>query len=116
MNKVVKTKPITNNSISTFPTVRDFTIFSGKNQNIVSIHVDWEGLTGTLDATIQILQKNDDLLKWVEISELSVILDTASDSIILENSEWGGETLGLRFTKNNCTGGVLNVVVIAKDK
>ena len=48
------------------------------------------GAAGTTDSTVQVLQKNDPALKWSEIQELSVILSTASDSIILENSEWGG--------------------------
>ena len=116
MAEAIKRKPIEGFDLSTISGIRDFTIFTGMEPNIVSVHLDWEGLTGTLDATIQVLQKNDVNLKWSEISELSVILDTASDAIILENSEWGGEVLGIRVTMNNCTGGTLNVTVIAKNK
>lgn len=116
MAEAVKVWSIKNQPIADLQSIQEFEIFTGKEPNILSIQLDWEGLTGTLDSTVQVLQKNDPALKWSEIQELSVILSTASDSIILENSEWGGEVLGIKVTKNNCTGGILNVVTIAKNK
>ena len=116
MSESVKSIPIWEYDISTINTQIDFNIFSGKNPNSVSIQLDWEGLTGTLDASLQIIQRNDERLKWVNVTGLSHIMDVASDSIMLENTEWGGENMGLRLIKNGCTGGKISIVVIAKNK
>jgi hypothetical protein len=116
MSESIKSFPIKNYDLSQINSEQEFTILTSKNSNLISIHLDWEGLTGGLDASVEVIQKNDITLKWVELPDLSIIMDTASDSIILEDSEWGGEVLGIKVTMNSCTGGRLNCVVIGKNK
>ena len=105
MSESVKDVALYQYELSQINSTQEFTVFKSKNVNIVSIHLDWEDLTGSLDASVQIIQKNDDRLKWAELADLSIVMDSASDSVILEDSEWGGEVLGIKVTMNSCTGG-----------
>lgn len=52
MAESVKVWSIKNQPIADLQAVQEFEIFTGKEPNILSIQLDWEGLTGTLDATV----------------------------------------------------------------
>lgn len=103
--------------LSGIQTSNIYDLGGGINYNLISVQLDWDSLTGnTLNATVKLLQRNDVNMKWSELSELSVVMDSASDTSILENSDWGGQHLGVLITMNDCTGGNLNIVTISKVK
>jgi hypothetical protein len=84
----------------------------------VEVQVDWAGLTGTLDGTVQIQQRGASDMQWVclqptEVDPGSMIktLNTAAGSYVFTLWSFTGENLRILFTKNNCTGGTLNASV-----
>jgi hypothetical protein len=83
-----------------------------KQQDRVEVQVDWAGLTGTLDTTVQIQQRGEGTMQWNCIDatdgNLLKILKTAAGTFTFTMWTWTGDDLRVLITKNNCTGGTLN--------
>lgn len=116
MAEAVKRFPLKNYDLSEVNGSVEIALIEALNYNSVSVQLDWKNLTGTLDATIQFIQRNDYSLRWVNQPILAHIMDSASDSIILESLDYTCDVLGVRITMNGCTGGEISSVVIVKNK
>lgn len=96
--------------------LRNFFLGSYSEYNIISVQVEWKNLTGTLNSSVKIQQKAAEMALFADIPTLNFVLDSADGTKVLEGTEWGSEDLNLVFNLNNCTGGTLSIVVIAKSK
>lgn len=110
-------KELLNQDISAFGATYDVELpddFS--NYNIISVQLEISGLTGTLDGSVQLKQRNSKNTSFVIIPNTLDDLDTADDSIIIETAEFGGKNIAISFTKGNITGGNINIYLVAKRK
>lgn len=81
--------------------------------NIVSIQVEYASLTGTKDATVELLQSNR-AQAWD--ANGNVTLNTADGSQTIEAVDFSGRYIAALLTKNNCTGGTVTITVVVKAK
>jgi len=83
----------------------------------ISIQHVWTGVTGTLDATIDLQQKNAAAATVYDtVTDLQVLVDSASGSETAEHVAFGGAYINVLITENNITGGTLNSYLVAKKK
>jgi len=81
--------------------------------NRVEVQIDWSGLTGTLDANIQIQQRMAIGMNYtcVDVESLLKIMDTSSGSFTFLMYQWTAQAMNILINKNGCTGGTINVGV-----
>ncbi|MDH3382344.1 MAG: hypothetical protein OEL54_06530, partial [Flavobacteriaceae bacterium] len=93
-------------NISTLPSSNDFIISSKvlANFDAISIQISYKDLTGTLNGVFKVQQRNDSTLPLVDIPTLTTTLSSATSSVILETSEFLGESVAVNFTKGGITG------------
>jgi hypothetical protein len=82
---------------------------------ILQVQVDWDGLTGTLDSYVKILQRNQSTMGWtcldtvaISSSRMKIILNSASGHHTFTFLIWGAVDFQFLYVKNNCTGGIIN--------
>lgn len=86
------------------------------NQSRVEVQVDWAGLTGTLNGTVQIQQRGESTMQWTclqpteaDAGNMIKTLATAAGSYTFTLWAFTGANLRVLFTKTGITAGTLNV-------
>jgi hypothetical protein len=79
---------------------------------LVSCQVISEGLTGTLDGTVDLQQSNDG--ESYDQLGIQTSLTSASESNTLQKADFSGKYLGVLVTKGQITGGTVKLVFIVK--
>ena len=116
MAESAKRFPLKQYDLSAIQGSTEITLVEAVNYNTISVQLDWKNLTGTLDAKIEFIQRNDYSLRWVNQAVLTTIMDQASDSVIFEDLDFCCDIIGVRITMNGCTGGEISSVVVIKNK
>lgn len=81
--------------------------------NAVSVQVEFAGLTGTLDAVIELQQSN----RGVTYDTVtSTVLNVANGSSVIQSTDFVGRYMSIELSKNNCTGGTVTLSVVVKVK
>lgn len=83
---------------------------------IVSVQLDWESLTGTLDGVLVLQQSNHEkpsATQWDDMG-LSHTLDSADGSQTLADVNFTGRRIRAVYTANGITDGTFNAELIAK--
>lgn len=98
-------------SIGATESVNIFDEFSWAAQ-LISCQVVAEGLTGTLDGTVDLQQSNDG--ENYDTLGVQATTSSANGSETLSKADFSGKYLGALITKNGLTGGTIKLVFIVK--
>jgi hypothetical protein len=96
--------------------IKRWEVIGLQDWNMLSIQIDWSGLTGTLDAIVQIQMRNKAGMNWNNFTPLTKILDSAAGAHFFEDVDFTGQDVAVKLTMNNCTGGNFTAVMILKKK
>jgi len=82
----------------------------------LEVQIDWLNLATTLNATVQIFQRANSSMQYVQVDsvEMTKILDTASGGYVFTLWQWCASDLRIVVTKNTTNAGTLNVSVNTK--
>lgn len=79
---------------------------------LVSCQVVSEGLTGTLNGTVDLQQSNDGVN--YDLLGIQTNLSVANGSNTLQKSDFSGKYLGVLITKSSLSGGKIKLIFIVK--
>jgi len=100
---------ISNLDISTVTNYIEKEINPG-NSCRVEIQVDWSNLTGTLDCEIAVYERVSNMSMYLlAYDDSTEVCSTASGNHIFLWPDWMGDCIKIRITKNNTTGGIINI-------
>lgn len=105
------TKELDVASIGAIEEVNIFDEFSWAAQ-LISCQVVSEGLTGTLNGTVDIHQSNDG--ENYDLLGVQSNLSSSDESNTLQRSDFSGKYLGALITKGGITGGKIKLIFIVK--
>jgi len=83
------------------------------NDDRIEIQVDWINLTGTLDAKVEVFQRLESTMEYriIDLIETIKVMNTTSDGVFFPLWKWCGLDLKIVVTRNNTTGGTVNVAL-----
>ena len=95
-------------------TITDYALSITTESAIVSIEIYWSGFD-KLDSTITVIQKHGEYTStWIELSEMTHTLNSASGSREFVLSSFTSTNLGLRYNKGTNSSGTLSCHVLFK--
>lgn len=82
--------------------------------NNVSVQIEWDNLTAASAINISLqLQESISGVDYTDITDFVCSVDDATNSVIFNYDEFLVQYLRLKITSTDCTGGTMNIHIIA---